>query len=65
LASAETGWLDFRLAFSWARVVASAVPPTEPTLIERRRPRSDGSVFRLPLLSTGQPCRYRPAVFFR
>ena len=31
---AETAWLDFRLALSWARVVASAVPPTEPTLIE-------------------------------
>ena len=31
----------------------------------RSRLRSDGSVVMLPSASTGQPCRYRPAVFFR
>ena len=43
VAIAESVWLDFRLALMPTRVVGSAAPPTEATLIDCKRDRSDGS----------------------
>jgi hypothetical protein len=64
--AAATGCSERRLALTPTRVVFSAVPPTVPTLIDDSWVRSDGSGVMAPVTgSASQPCRYRPASFFR